>query len=118
MENSNLSVSPSSIVNILTLRYDPSIVPALPKKTWEDFQPVHDEVDLEFIEKSLLQKVSEKLESFGIPANRTNMDKITNTNGNSLIDLCQCLDLKIVNGRCGSDKGIGKLSMAQMVQAL
>ena len=63
MENSNLSVSPSSIVNILTLRYDPSIVPALPKKTWEDFQPVHDEVDLEFIEKSLLQKVSEKLES-------------------------------------------------------
>ena len=63
MENSNLSVSPSSIVNILTVRYDPSIVPALPKKTWEDFQPVHDEVDLEFIEKSLLQKVSEKLES-------------------------------------------------------
>ena len=62
MENSNLSVSPSSIVNILTLRYDPSIVPALPKKTWEDFQPVHDEVDLEFIENSLLQKVSEKLD--------------------------------------------------------
>ena len=54
--------------------------------------------------------ISEKLESFGIPANRTNMDKITNTNGNSLIDLCQCLDLKIVNGRCGSDKGIGKLT--------
>ena len=63
MGNSNLSVSPSSIVNILTLRYDPSIVPALPKKTWKDFQPVHDEVDLEFIEKSLLQNISQKFES-------------------------------------------------------
>ena len=63
MENSNLSVSPSSIVNILTLRYDPSITPILPKKRWQDFQPGHDGVDLEFIEKSLLQNISKKLES-------------------------------------------------------
>ena len=63
MENSNLSVSPSSIVNILTLRYDPSITPTLPKKRWQDFQPGHDGVDLEFIEKSLLQNISKKLES-------------------------------------------------------
>ena len=62
MENSNLSVSPSSIVNILTLRYDPSITPTLPKKRWQDFQPTYDGVDLEFIEKSLLQNISKKLE--------------------------------------------------------
>ena len=63
MENSNLSVSPSSIVNIITLRYDQSITPTLPKKRWQDFQPTHDGVDLEFIEKSLLQNISKKLES-------------------------------------------------------
>ena len=54
--------------------------------------------------------ISQKLESFGIPPNRSNLDQNTNQNGNSLIDLCQCLDLKIVNGRCGSDKGIGNFT--------
>ena len=32
MEVSNLSVNPNSLVNILTLRYDPSIPHNLPKK--------------------------------------------------------------------------------------
>ena len=40
MEISNSSINPSSIVNILTLRYDPSISPNLPKKTWKDFEPI------------------------------------------------------------------------------
>jgi len=40
VEISNSSINPSSIVNILTLRYDPSINPNLPKKTWKDFEPI------------------------------------------------------------------------------
>ena len=63
MENSNLSISPTSIVNILTLRYDSSIKPNLPKKTWKDFQPINQEISLEFIEKSLLDDISKKLDS-------------------------------------------------------
>ena len=62
MENSNLSISPTSIVNILTLRYDSSIKPNLPKKTWKDFQPINQEISLEFIEKSLLDDISKKLD--------------------------------------------------------
>ena len=38
------------------------------------------------------------------------MDNNTNSNGNSLIEFCQSLDLKIVNGRCGSDKRVGNLT--------
>ena len=34
----NSTLNASSIVNILTLRYDPSINPNLPKKTWKDFE--------------------------------------------------------------------------------
>ena len=63
MESSNVSISPSSIVNILTLRYDPSIKPNLPKKTWNDFQPVNEKVNLDFIETSLLDNISKKLNS-------------------------------------------------------
>jgi len=40
VEISNSSINPSSIVDILTLRYDPSINPNLPKKTWKDFEPI------------------------------------------------------------------------------
>ena len=38
MEGFNSALNASSIVNILTLRYDPSINPILPKKTWNDFE--------------------------------------------------------------------------------
>ena len=34
-----MEINPSSVVDILTLRYDPSIKPNLPIKTWKDFQP-------------------------------------------------------------------------------
>ena len=40
METPNSTVNPSSIVDILTLRYDTSIQPNLPKKSWEDFVPI------------------------------------------------------------------------------
>ena len=45
-------VKPHSITNILTLRYDPSIKPNLPKKTWSDFKPSIQKPSIEFIEKS------------------------------------------------------------------
>tara|TARA_B110000438_G_C15800844_1_gene645088 strand:- start:936 stop:2153 length:1218 start_codon:yes stop_codon:yes gene_type:complete len=63
VENSNISVSPSSIVNILTLRYDPSIKPILPKKSWNDFKSVNEKVNLDLIENSLINNISEKLNS-------------------------------------------------------
>ena len=37
MENYNPVLEPSLLVNILTLRYDPSIKSNLPKKIWKDY---------------------------------------------------------------------------------
>ena len=59
----NPTLVPSSIVNILTLRYDPSISPNLPKKTWNDFQSINESPDIKFIENSIIKEISEKLES-------------------------------------------------------
>ena len=63
MEVSNSSVNPSSIVNILTLRYDPSISPNLPKKTWKDFIPTTNPIDVEYIERSILNKIKNILDN-------------------------------------------------------
>ena len=38
---------------------------------------------------------------------RSNRDKIINTNGRCLLDLCKTTEMSIVNGRSGSDIGIG-----------
>ena len=64
METTNLSVNPSSLVNILTLRYDPSITPNLPKKTWEDFIPTENSFNSEIIEKLICNSIEKKLEKF------------------------------------------------------
>ena len=61
MEISNSSINPSSIVNILTLRYDPSINPSLPKKTWEDFEPIDEPLNPTSIEDSICDKIEKKL---------------------------------------------------------
>ena len=61
MEISNSSINPSSIVNILTLRYDPSINPNLPKKTWEDFEPIDEPLNPTSIEDSICDKIEKKL---------------------------------------------------------
>lgn len=54
MEKSNsISLSPDSIKNILTLRYNPSISPTLPKLTWNNFTSTNNELSIEFIEKSM-----------------------------------------------------------------
>ena len=61
MEISNSSTNPSSIVNILTLRYDPSINPNLPKKTWKDFEPIEEPVNPTSIENSICDEIEKKL---------------------------------------------------------
>ena len=61
MEISNSSINPSSIVDILTLRYDPSINPHLPKKTWKDFEPIEKPVNPVSIENSICTEIEKKL---------------------------------------------------------
>ena len=63
METPNPTVNPSSIVDILTLRYDPSINPNLPKKTWKDFEPIEEPVNLLSIENSICNEIEKKLRS-------------------------------------------------------
>ena len=64
MDSYNLTLQPLSIVNILTLRYDPTIKPNLPIKTWEDFQSVNKPLSAEFIEKSICHSIEQKLTKF------------------------------------------------------
>ena len=59
--NSTLDVS--SIVNILTLRYDPSINPNLPKKTWRDFVTTNEIPNTNFIEIQIENEIKQKLDS-------------------------------------------------------
>ena len=42
-----------------------------------------------------------------VPINIISKDKTVNNNGKDLIDLCQCHELCIINGRFGDDKNIG-----------
>ena len=62
MESSFLSPEPSAITNILTLRYDPSITPNLPRKTWNDFKPSIEKPSIEFIEKSIAKTLRKQLD--------------------------------------------------------
>ena len=63
MEISNPKINPSSIVDILTLRYDPSIIPNLPKKTSNDFKSDNAAPNTELIENLILNDISKNLES-------------------------------------------------------
>ena len=58
-----MEISSSSITDILTLRYDPSINPNLPKKTWKDFESINGSPDIDFIENSILKEIGNKLKS-------------------------------------------------------
>ncbi len=64
MENNNLPINSSSLVNILTLRYDSNLKPNLPKKTSHDFQPNNKTTDVNLIEKSIVSDIEKKLETF------------------------------------------------------
>jgi hypothetical protein len=61
VEAFNSALNPSSIVNILTLRYDPSINPNLPKKTWQDFESSNEIPNISFIETQIEQEIKEKI---------------------------------------------------------
>jgi len=64
VETPNSIVSPSSIVDILTLRYDKSIQPNLPKKSWEDFTPKDKAPNVSSIESSICRAIESNLESY------------------------------------------------------
>lgn len=63
MEIFNSLLNTSSVANILTLRYDPTLEAILPKKIWQDFQPTTDNLDIDFIENMLCNNISTQLES-------------------------------------------------------
>jgi len=63
VEIPKLLLSPLSITDILTLRYDSSISPNLPKKTWKDFETINRSPDIELIQTLISKDVSKKIES-------------------------------------------------------
>ena len=62
MESNPLSLQPSSVTNILTLRYDPSIIQNLPRKTSKHIKPSPKEHSVEFIEKAIANTLRKKLD--------------------------------------------------------
>ena len=63
MDNNSI-INSSSLVNILTLRYDPNLKPNLPIKTWNDFKPTIELKNFQAIENSIINYVKQKLENF------------------------------------------------------
>ena len=59
-------IKPDSITNILTLRYDPSIKPNLPKKVWSDLEPSIQKPSIEFIEKSIKGTIRKQLDNSSV----------------------------------------------------
>jgi len=59
-------IKPESITNILTLRYDPSIKPNLPKKVWSDLKPSIQKPSIEFIEKSIKGTIRKQLDNSSV----------------------------------------------------
>jgi asparagine synthase (glutamine-hydrolysing) len=64
VETSNKLTNASSIVDILTLRYDLSLSPNLPKKSWNDFVSNNDNPSLDKIENLISLDIHQKLEKF------------------------------------------------------
>jgi len=62
VESNLTSPKPTSITNVLTLRYDQSIIPNLPRKTWSDLKPLVEKPSIEFIEKSIEKTLQKQLD--------------------------------------------------------
>jgi len=62
VEQISPKINPLSLVNILTLRYDPLIKNNLPKKNWKDFIENPNSYDLELIEKSIIDSLKNQLD--------------------------------------------------------
>ncbi len=63
MDIFNTTLNPSSITNILTLRYDPTISPNLPTKSWKDFETTDQPPNIDYIENLICTDISENIES-------------------------------------------------------
>jgi len=62
----NFRQDPLTITNILTLRYDPTQKPLLPKLSWTDFLPTKSEPSLEFIEQSIKNQIPNDISNVSI----------------------------------------------------
>ena len=62
MGNNNLQLTSSSLVDILTLRYDPSIKPNLPTKNSKDFLEDKKPIDIQYYENLICNEMQTKLE--------------------------------------------------------
>lgn len=51
-----------------------------------------------------------KMEDLGLTTGRYSLDRQVNNTGRKLIEFCRSLDLKMVNGRFGCDKGVGNFT--------
>ena len=63
MDTNSQTINPSSLVNILTLRYDSLVKSNLPKKNFQDFQPTSEPPNIQLIEKSISENIEQKLET-------------------------------------------------------
>ena len=53
--------------------------------------------------------ISSKTEKTNLSKYRVSQDKITNNEGNMLLDMCNSNSMLILNGRCGKDKNNGAM---------
>jgi len=58
-----VEINPSSLVNILTLRYDPSIKPNLPPKNSKDFLASDNHTDIQYFENLICNEIENKLKN-------------------------------------------------------
>ena len=66
MEISSKSINHSSVIDILTLRYDLSLSSNLPKKSWNDFVTVEENLNLDLIENLISKNIKNNIEKFNI----------------------------------------------------
>ncbi len=66
METSNKSISSSSVIDILTLRYDLSLPSHLPKKSWSDFVSTEENLNLDFVENLISKTIKNNIEKSNI----------------------------------------------------
>ena len=60
-ENSKVSFDSKSIQEILTLRYDTTLIPKLQKLSWKNFVPKNNPVSLDTIEKLITDEITTKI---------------------------------------------------------
>ncbi len=64
MEKFNpISISPNSVIDILTLRYNTEIKSGLSKLSWNDFTPTKFETSIEFIKKSIKKTLQNSIDT-------------------------------------------------------